>query len=539
MLYGTERKDYKMNNKINRPAKAIALGLVALMMCSCGSKSAKTKMDIDLSEYPINTEEKLTVWMELYSSVAAVCSNFGETQFAQEWQKRTGVDMEFIHPALGQANEAFGLMVASDEMADIIRHDWSLALGGPGATLSDNIIVPLNEYMDEYTPGLKAYLDANPEVDKSIRTDEGEYYAFPFIRNDKSLLVSQGFIIRTDWLKDCGLEMPETTAEVENALVQFRDKKGAKSPLSITKGSIGSLFRLFATSNNFYVDNGKIKYGPVEPEFKTALEGRNRWFNEGLLVKNFISADSALVNSNVLNGHTGLSYGSGGSNLGQWLSSAESTGTPLDMTGMPCTTDVKGTLPKFVAANNTYAPHGAVAISSSCKIPELAAKVLDYGFTDEGAFFFNFGTEGVSYNMVDGNPKYTDEIMKNPDGLAVNQAMSKYIMGHSAGPFIQDKRYIEQYYEREQQKEALKNWSIGVDESTTRVPTLLYTPEETSERSSILTEIEKYRDEMTNSFITGAVSFDTYDAYMQKMKDLKVDRLIEITQAAYDRYMAR
>lgn len=530
-----------MKNKMSKTVKVIAFGLTALLMCSCAGGnggSGKIKTDIDLSSYPINTDEKLTMWTEISSAQAAVCSNWGETQFAQEWQKRTGVQMEFVHPALGQASEAFGLMIASDAMADIIKYNWATALGGPSTTIEDEIIIPLNDYM-EYTPALNKFLKDRPEIDREIRTDEGNYYAFPFIRNDKSLLVSQGFIIRTDWLKDCGLEMPETTEEVENALIQFRDKKGAKSPLSITSSYIGRMFNLFGTTSGLYVDNGVIKYGEMEPEYKAAVEGLNRWFKEGLLDRNFVSADQTYVNSNVLNGQTGLSYGSGGSNLGQWLSSAQSTGSSLDMTGMPFTTTEKGTLPKFTCASGVYAPHGAVAISTSCKNPALAAKVLDYGYSEEGEMFFNFGTEGVSYNMVDGYPTYTDDIMKNPDGLAVSQAMSKYILGHSAGPFIQNKGYIEQYYEREQQKEALKNWSIGVEEATTALPTLLYTPEEASERSGILTEIQKYCGEMTNSFITGTVSIDEYDAFIEKLKAFEIERLIEITQNAYDRYMAR
>ncbi|MFW5436827.1 hypothetical protein [Paenibacillus apiarius] len=41
---------------------------------------------------------------------------------------------------------------------------------------------------------------------------------------------------------------------------------------------------------------------------------------------------------------------------------------------------------------------------------------------EEGHILFNFGVEGESYKMEKGYPKYTDEIMKNPDGLPVAQA---------------------------------------------------------------------------------------------------------------------
>jgi len=528
-----------MFKSVTKTAVIFSLIFSIVMLCSCSKRGSNLAGNVDLNSYPIKTDIELTMWMELPTSTSAVCSNFGETQFAQEWAKRTGVKINFVHPASGQESEAFGLMVASDSMADIIKYDWTTALGGPSTTINDKVILPLNDLIDKYAPNLKSFLSQRPDIAKEIVTDNGEYYMFPFIRNDKSLLVSQGYIIRRDWLNDCGLQMPEVVEEVEEALIKFRDVKGAKAPMSITKNNIGALFRLFSATHNFYVDNDVIKYGPCEPEFRYALENLNRWFDEGLLDKNFVSADQTLVNSNILNGNTGLSYGSGGGQLGQWLDSAKAAGIELDITGMPCVAEKKGGLPKFTSANSTVGTNGSTAISTSCKYPELAAKVLDYAYSEEGSIFFNFGTEGVSFNWVDGYPKYTDLIMNNSN-LTVAQAMGQHILGHSNGPFIQDKRYIEQYYSKPQQQEALKNWEIGVEESASRrLPILLFTTEEAEERSSILTEVEKYRDEMIAAFITGTVSFSDYDKYLEKLNNLGVKRLIEITQNAYDRYKAR
>ena len=56
----------------------------------------------------------------------------------------------------------------------------------------------------------------------------------------------------------------------------------------------------------------------------------------------------------------------------------------------------------------------------------------------------NFGIEGLTYNMVDGYPKYTDMIYNNPDGLTISQAMAYYMRTAINGPFIQDPRYLEQ-----------------------------------------------------------------------------------------------
>jgi putative aldouronate transport system substrate-binding protein len=71
-------------------------------------------------------------------------------------------------------------------------------------------------------------------------------------------------------------------------------------------------------------------------------------------------------------------------------------------------------------------------------------------------------------------------MMRNPDGLPPAQAMSRYFRGNFNGPFLQDVRYLEQYYEIQVQKDALKTWLEPSDER--QMP--LVTPPRTKARSS-------------------------------------------------------
>ena len=82
-------------------------------------------------------------------------------------------------------------------------------------------------------------------------------------------------------------------------------------------------------------------------------------------------------------------------------------------------------------------------------------RFLDYGYSEKGHMLFNFGKEGESYEMKDGNPVYTDLILHNPDGLSVSDSMKKYLLAMNSGPFVQDEKYIEQYYQYQQQKDAV------------------------------------------------------------------------------------
>lgn len=179
-----------------------------------------------------------------------------------------------------------------------------------------------------------------------------------------------------------------------------------------------------------------------------------------------------------------------------------------------------------------------MAITASSKNIETAAKLLDYGYSEEGHMFFNFGTEGVSYKLENGYPKYTDLLMKNPDKLAPAQALSLYIRGNYNGPFVQDKRYIEQYLALQTQRDAVSTWQ-KTDVDKHKLPPITATPEESTELAKIMTDLNTLVDEMTLKIILGTEPVDSFDKYLDKFKSVKLSRALEIKKASLDRYSKR
>lgn len=523
--------------------KRLALPLaLALFLCACtgGGGSPKTARGdtAALGDYPIQSDTELTYWVALNGNVAATASNLGDTPFAKELEKQTGIKVKYIHPALGQESEAFSLMVASNELADIVEEAWSVALGGPTTSIDDKIIVELNEYMKDYAPAFYSYLKENPDIDKAVKTDQGQYYVFPFIRGNDKLLISAGPIIRKDWLDELGMDIPKTLEDWEKMLIRFRDEKGATAPLTLQKNQKSMLFALMSTTSYFYNDDGTIKYGPLEKEYHEALKTLNRWFKEGLLDKNYTMVDSSIQDSNILNGKSGATFGSGGSGLGKWMQTMNGKDSKYDLIGVsyPYIGDVPA---QYIPVQPPWGGSGA-AITTACKNIPIAMKFLDYSYTEAGHILNNFGIEGKSFNYVDGQPIYTDYIMKNSEGLTVSQAMGQYNRANYLGPFVQDVRYIEQYYETDRQKEALTAWFSGPKESTSKsLPSTTFTPGENTEFSAIVNEATKYCTETTAAFISGAKSLDEYDKFIKDLKDLKIDRAIEIYQTALNRYNNR
>src|SRR5690606_22694367 len=196
-----------------------------------GTPSGSTAPTDTASTDPVT----LTYWSGLNAFAARSLKEYGESLFYQELEKRTNVQVKFEHPAVGSEAEQFNLLIASGKLPDVIEYNFTTYPGGPEKAISDKVIIPLNDIIEQHAPNFKAYLDANPEMKKEISTDNGTIYAFPALGTGNSN-VSSGLVLRKDWLDELGLGIPETIEEWTNVLTQFKEKKGAKTPLTMTLG---------------------------------------------------------------------------------------------------------------------------------------------------------------------------------------------------------------------------------------------------------------------------------------------------------------
>lgn len=545
----------KKSNKVLALLTAVSLSAGLLAGCggsassasssAAGSSTAADSANAATEEfsYPMSGKE-LTYWCELNTNVSANYTNMGDTPFGQGLMERTGVTITYLHPPTGQLNEQFNLILADGDLPDIMEYTWQSYPGGPQKAIEDGNILALNDIIDQYCPNLKAYLEAHPDVDRQCKTDEGNYYMFPFVRGDDSLRVSTGLMIRQDWLNDLGLEMPTTIDEWHDVLTAFKTEKGATAPFAFeyTTPSLRNnwpFMSAYNTTAEFYVgDDGKIHYGPAEENYKEFLATMNQWYKEGLLDPDMPTAQLDQVSAKMTSGASGASLGWIGSRMGVWTTAAKETDPNYDLEAAPVPTLNKGETAKMGPMDNVVVNNGGAAITTRCKDIEAAARLLDWAYSDEGHMYYNFGTEGESYTMENGEPVYTDLIPNNPDGLPIAQAMSGYIRGNYNGPFVQDVRYAQQYYTMDCQKKAQATWTVP-EASEHVLPPITPSSGESEEFSAIMNEINTYRDEMTLKFILGTESLDNFDKFVDTMNQMNLKRAIEIENSALDRYNAR
>lgn len=490
---------------------------------------------------------KLTYWMELPGNNSSVVQNFAETNFAKALMEDLNLAITYQHPPSGQTREAFGVMVASGDLPDIIEYGWiNNYPGGVTAAVQNNVIIKLNDYLQEKAPNFVEYLSENPDVDRQVKTDDGSYLVFPFIRGGRYLQTTSGPMLRADWIKDLGLDLPVTIADWEAVLTAFKEQKGATAPYTAqSNNDITGLFQVFMSAykirNAFFMDGKTVKYGPMEAGYKEFLTQMADWYKKGLIDQNFALTDRKTLDANILSGISGACYGPGGGGMGAWLKPGKEQDPNYDLVAVLAPVLKEGDVVEHFGGSweFTQGSGSHAAITTKCADLDSAFKLLDYPFTEEGHLLFNFGREGVSYNMVDGKPIYSELVMNNPDGLSVAQAMSHNARGNASGPFVQDPGYIEQYYATEQQKNALVQWSAGGDYQSTLVPPISFTEAESSEYAAVFTDIATYVSEMSVKFVMGSESMDNYDKFIAQLESMGIARCIELQQAAVDRFYTR
>jgi len=511
---------------------------------SSASQTAEENNNTDGFTYPLTDGSKLTYWTELNQNVSANYVNLGDTPFAQAWMEQTGVEIDFQHPPVNQGKEQFSLLLADGNLPDLMEYAWMSYPGGPEKAIKDGNIIALNDVFEQYCPNLMKYLEENPDIERMIKTDEGHYYVFPFIRGDDALCNTIGLMLREDWLKELNLEVPTTIDEWHTVLTAFKEKKGATAPFT-WEYTMGALTQVnpfayaYGTTQEFYKGtDGKIYFGAVEEGYKEYLTTFNQWYKEGLLDQDLATLALDQVSAKMTNGSAGASMGWAGSRMGTWINAAQATDSDYMLVAAPYPTLVKGDKPEMGQIDNRYPNQGCVAITTSCQDVETAARLLDYAYSEEGHMLFNFGIEGESFTMIDGYPTYTDTILNNPDGWSVAQSLSAYIRGNYNGPFVQDIRYLEQYYTIDNQKETNAVWG-ATNAASYKIPPITPTAEESKEFSTIMNEINTYRDEMTLKFIFGTENLDDFEDYVKTIENMGLKRALEIQNAALERYQER
>jgi putative aldouronate transport system substrate-binding protein len=508
-----------------------------------------TKDDAKVEDKEVSFPKQLSYWAELDGDSAASMSNFSENAAYKQLEALTGTKVEFKHPGgdNAQVKEQFNLMIASGNLPDVIQTNWLTVPRGPQNAINEGTILRLNEMIDQYAPNFKQFLTEHPEIENMIKTDDGDIYAFPFIRDNDMTKIYYGPMIRKDWLDKLQLTAPTTIAEWETVLTAFLNddpngnNKKDEVPFLIETGavrneSLNQLVGAWGILAKFYQVDGVVKYGEIQPEYEQFIATMQEWYKKGLIDADFPAVDGKLKDAKITGDTLGTFYGFASGSIGKYMDLQKDHPT-FDLLPLVNPSLESGKNAAAGQLSPTYPGEHAAAVTTSAKNPEEVVKWLDLGYSKEGNDLFNFGIEGESYALENGTPTYTDVITNNPDGLTFKQAQARFMRTHFGGPFVQDVEAFVQQMKYPQQILALEEWAKA--DNQILMPVMTLTADESSKLASIMNDINTYSDEMIIKFVMDVEPMSNFSKYVSNLQSFGIEEAIKIQQTALDRYMNR
>lgn len=539
----------------------LCVAMVASLVVGCGG-SEETAEEAPVTEevateevttepvdcsYPLDTQDTLTVWHNNQLNYSTEYASYDESPFHTGLAEVTGVEVEWQQPAAGvygaADDQAYNLMLTEEVLPDIIFAYTTTA--DAEQLINDGVIYDLTEYLPLYAPDYWATITAagNEDILQALKTDSGKLYSVgQFVENDYNITYV-GPVVRQDWLDECGLDTPVTLEDWEEMLVAFKEKYGATFGFRVARldmAGLGSGVGAYGSFNRLlYVDdNGQVQLGQAQPEWKEYMEILNKWYDMGLIDKDSVTMDDAAVRTKVLNGEIGASY-TAMSQLTNWCLDAEAEGTGANWVGITHPREAEGVPTCMIPTRaSRYQGWGAM-VSTSCPEEKLitALQWLNYGYTEEGMMYWNYGTEGETYTIdADGKVQWTELVSEDP--LGVSEAARKYTGVAGTGISIQLADYVK-LKNSEASAAAVYEWIDNTEGPKHSVPILALTDEESVQYTDKMAAIQTYVQEMGLKFMTGDESLDSFDAYLAELDAMGLQECLEIQQAAYERYLAK
>lgn len=533
------KKNYRKYGKKILALSTAATLCAGVLLAGCGKNNSSENANNEIKGNEAAASETndtvpvLTIWSDW--GINDYFKDQGDAYYWKAIEEATGVDLEFIDSSGGK--DALSILVGTDDLPDIIiEYDGTLP-GGVQKMMADGSIIPLNDLMEEgKLPNFKAYLNSDPEADKLCKNDDGLYAWAPMIRKPDSPLVFNGNMIRQDWLDELGLDMPETIQDMEDVLLAFKEKKGCDVGFSFAYKNYERIVNAFGICEGMYIgSDDKVHFGAIEDEYLEFLTLFNNWMKMGILDPDGFTQEIDAFYAKIASGRTGLVWGNTGGELGK-IETMKAENPTMDFQPAPNPVLKEGDV--FPVDQSNYRVNNiGYMISSTCSNRDAAAKVIDYVYGEEGNMRANFGEEGVTYEIKDGEIVFTDLVLNNPEGLSIQKALSLYA-GNNNKPFLVEKDMMLGSYALDVQKKSLEVWATP-DAAVKKMPPLTMTAQEAQEYNSLMTDIQTYVDEFKLKFIMGTESLENYPRFVENIKSMNVERALEIQQAAYERYLTR
>ncbi len=525
----------------------------------------------------LDESQDISIW--LYKDDYKIYDSYNENPVVQYLNDKFNCTLDFQQPAMGSEQEQFSLMIGTGSYTDIMEITYSQE--SVMSLYDDGIIQDLAPYLEKYMPNFYAFLNAdeNKDVKKALYDEGGHLFTIPFQLRTDGTESWGGLVYREDILKTMtggnvvfpsGNDVPTTIEDWEYMLPLYQQYFAAANLqdsaclILPAEGffSTGELLTGFGVGSNFYVEDGKVKFGPTQQGFYNYLKKMNEWYDAGYIYKDFASRTTDVFYLP----NTALTYaGAAGIWFGLNAQLDDAMSMPeygLEVNVQPATSPLDtATTSKLLAYTGldneraTMDTQGYV-VSSSCSKEKMIRfmTVTDYLFSEEGAMLRSYGLtadQGAAENeyykkaglengayTLDGDKfTYAEPLQPNVGAISKDSTTIAYVGQRLPGLMISK-------YEVENTSEsglrASHMWK-GTGKDNNYSNAIIFSAEDSSTKSNNYTNYNDYLVTMAPKFIVGTekLNEETFKAFVDQMNTLGVEENLKLYQQYYDSYMSK
>lgn len=575
-----------MKKKFQKTAAIVLAVSMAVSLAACGKQAGETgnagsaantentgsadtqassgtgSVEVNETGYPITSEE---ITVTAAGPMPSGCEDWSQLAVIDEYANRLGIrlDCDFYET---DWETQLTLKVAGDELPDMLI-GCSMNVSDVNEWGGEGYFLDLSQYMD-LMPNLKAYFDQYPELEAYCTTSDGHIYGLPKLKVDMTDRLTRSFINK-QWLDNLGLSMPTSIDEYYDVLVAFKEQDANGNgdpddeiPLLFTSDSGGytalektllDAYGIFTTDPNYVLqadESGKVELANINDTYKEYLRFMHRLYAEGLMEQEAFT----ITGDEITTKQQGDVYGSFGCGSAPFVMANKDISYDANwmaLSGMSSELHPKREASIASPVQNSI----LVAVNGNTEYPEALARFIDYFYTEEGMLSATKGYDGVTFDMVQDDLLGTEvPEMRIPDGYTsgeefrykgaiLNEALNlveknidRQAMFESDREVLEKPEFVEKYGWAARVIDAFKSDDVtGVE----AYPVVSYTSDEVEERGAVYKDITTYLKQARAQFITGELDLDKdWDTYVNTLNQMNLGRLLEIEQAAYDRYAA-
>ncbi|WP_136313242.1 extracellular solute-binding protein [Actinomyces procaprae] len=519
-------------------------GLLALAACSSKKTDADYRVpDESASAGLAEAADSLPIvstpiTVTATGSRSALSVPYGQMELTQQWERDTNVQVQWNMLTEDVYAEKKNLLLASGDLPDIL---WNTGLtDAEVATYSANhTLVPLDEFFADNCPNISALLDARPDIRSAITSEDGHIYTLPSVE-ELGLVPFPNFLyINTDWLAAVGREMPTTIEELHEALLEFKAQDpsgtGKLLPLSFIPGSFcANPWDIIAAyggqaDNNDHriVIDRKAVFTANTEQWKEGVKQLHNWYAEGLIdSESFSQDDTAYLAKGKTEQESLAAF--------YWWEATEFVGADREdhYALCPVLAGVDG-VRRASVSNNQEISRGAFAMTRTCRYQAAVMRWVDRMYDPVMSAQNSWGPIGVTL-------EYDDAGMLSQipaaEGESEGERRQKVAPGGPKSTTAKDFEEVvlpepRASLRQEQVTAEFADWAAN-----DAFPPVVFTNAELDDLSLIDSDVSTLvKQRFAQWVVNGGIDAE-WGGYLKDLETTGLSRLMEIYQAALDRY---